>query len=134
MDNFDGNTVMVSEFLSGILLFRKYISNIELINIMSSYECEFNTDIVDNDIDYLANYINICENGIGLIDSLAYNSIIRVNGKCLTLRNYLISNTDKNVICYLEKVFNCKLMLLSDDKKSLSVSTKKVKKKIFGLI
>lgn len=134
MDDFDDNIVKFSEFLSGILLFKSYISNNELLNLISNYENEFDTEIIDNDLGYLYDYITIYNEGIGILNNMFYNSTIRINNKCMTFRSYLLSSTNEDIIGYLEGVFNSKLMLLNGDIKSLSINTKKVKKKIFGLI
>ncbi len=134
MKNYNDDTVMFSSLLSGILLFKREVDNNEILNIMYHYENTHNKVVVDdelsNEIYYL---ININDKGIRINSFLEYNSIIVIDNKKISLRNYLKKNTTLDIMNYLENnIYRCKplglknnLFLFEEPKKE-KVKEKKV--------
>ena len=134
MEKYNDDTVMFSSLLSGILLFKREVSNNEILSIMYHYEDMYNVDVIDDelpsDIYYL---INMNDKGVSVNSFLDYNSIIVIDGKKISFRNYLRKNTTLNIINYLENnVYGCKpiglknnLFLFEESKKG-KVKEKKV--------
>ena len=134
MEKYNDDTVMFSSLLSGILLFKKEVDNNEILRIMYHYEKTHNKVVVDdelpNEIYYL---ININDKGIKINSFLDYNSIIVIDNKKISLRNYLRKNTTLDIINYLENnIYRCKpiglknnLFLFEEPKKG-KVKEKKI--------
>lgn len=128
------DTVMFSSLLSGILLFKREVSNNEILSIMYHYEDMYNVDVIDDelpsDIYYL---INMNDKGVSVNPFLDYNSIIVIDNKKISFKNYLRKNTTLDIINYLEhNVYGCKpiglknnLFLFEESKKE-KVKEKKV--------
>lgn len=128
------DTVMFSSLLSGILLFKRDVSNNEILSIMYHYEDMYNVDVIDDelpsDIYYL---INMNDKGVSVNSFLDYNSIIVIDNKKISFKNYLRKNTTLDIINYLEhNVYGCKpiglknnLFLFEESKKE-KVKEKKV--------
>lgn len=128
------DTVMFSSLLSGILLFKREVSNNEILSIMYHYEDMYNVDVIDDelpsDIYYL---INMNDKGVSVNSFLDYNSIIVIDNKKISFKNYLRKNTTLDIINYLEhNVYGCKpiglknnLFLFEESKKE-KVKEKKV--------
>lgn len=128
------DTVMFSSLLSGILLFKREVSNNEILSIMYHYEDMYNVDVIDDelpsDIYYL---INMNDKGVSVNSFLDYNSIIVIDNKKISFKNYLRKSTTLDIINYLEhNVYGCKpiglknnLFLFEESKKE-KVKEKKV--------
>ena len=128
------DTVMFSSLLSGILLFKREVSNNEILSIMYHYEDMYNVDVIDDelpsDIYYL---INMNDKGVSVNSFLDYNSIIVIDNKKISFKNYLRKNTTLDIINYLEhNVYGCKpiglknnLFLFEESKKE-KIKEKKV--------
>lgn len=128
------DTVMFSSLLSSILLFKRDVSNNEILSIMYHYEDMYNVDVIDDelpsDIYYL---INMNDKGVSVNSFLDYNSIIVIDNKKISFKNYLRKNTTLDIINYLEhNVYGCKpiglknnLFLFEESKKE-KVKEKKV--------
>ena len=134
MEKYNDDTVMFSSLLSGILLFKREVSNNEILSIMYHYEDMYNVDVIDDelpsDIYYL---INMNDKGVSVNSFLDYNSIIVIDNKKISFKNYLRKNTTLDIINYLEhNVYGCKpiglknnLFLFEESKKE-KVKEKKV--------
>lgn len=108
MEKYNDDTVMFSSLLSGILLFKKEVDNNEILNIMYHYERMYNIDVIDDELpNIIYCLVNMNDKGVSINPSLDYNSIISINGKKVTLGNYLRRNTNGDIMDFLETYVFC---------------------------
>ena len=108
MEKYNDDTVMFSSLLSGILLFKKEVDNNEILNIMYHYERMYNIDVIDDELpNIIYCLVNMDDKGVSINSGLDYNSIISINGKKVTLGNYLRKNTNGEIIVFLENYVFC---------------------------
>lgn len=88
-----------NSFLAGVLLVRRRIDNFSFFNLMNSFEINYNVDIVsiDNDIRVP---IYLDDNEIRLLKDI--NDKIMIDGKCMTIKDYLYSVTTPRVRHFLD--------------------------------
>lgn len=108
MEKYNDDTVMFSSLLSGILLFKKEVDNNEILNIMYHYERMYNIDVIDDELpNIIYCLVNMDDKGVSINSGLDYNSIISINGKKVTLGNYLRKNTNGEIMDFLETYVFC---------------------------
>jgi len=92
--------IFLSQLISGILLFKSEISNLELTNIMSLVFDELKYDIIEEDCIYdnIYKYLIYTNEGIKLNYCYNYDTIVMVNNRKMKLATYLKKNTTKEII------------------------------------
>lgn len=100
----EDNEIFLSQLLSGMLLFKREISDKELCNVMTLFD-SMRYDIIDEDsiYDEVYKYIENYGNGYRIPLYYDYNSFVLKNGKKMFLDDFLISNTTSEIIEILSK-------------------------------
>ena len=103
----DNDCFLSSQILSGMLLFKKEVSDNEINYVISKMFNDLNVYVCDDDYNEVYDYIDNYGNGFRILLLYDYNSLIKINGKLIKVYDYLISNTTPEIIEFLQNNIYC---------------------------
>lgn len=134
----EDSDIFLSQLLSGMLLFQREVSDKELLGVIEMIFNILGCDVYDDEYyNELFEYLD--NNGIcfKIKEKYDYNSILEVNGKKITLYNYLLSKTNEMIINFLKtnvyyNQFECKRIVKDDEISFLSYINNFFKERILS--